>query len=69
MMAIRPEWGPNIPPNWTPYFQVTDCDASTAKAKGLGAQVGVPPTDIPNTGRFAMLADPQGARFAVFQPK
>jgi uncharacterized protein len=69
MMAIRPEWGPNIPPNWTPYFQVVDCDATTSKAKGLGAQVGVPPMDIPNVGRFSMLADPQGARFAIFQPK
>jgi len=68
MMAIRPEWGP-MPANWTPYFQVADCDASVAKAKGLGAQVGMPPTDLPNVGRFAMLADPQGARFALFQPK
>jgi predicted enzyme related to lactoylglutathione lyase len=68
MMAIRPEW-PKMPANWTPYFQVTDCDASTTKAKSLGAQVGVPPADIPNTGRFSMLADPQGARFALFQPK
>ena len=44
MMAIRPEWGPHIPPNWTPYFQVTDCDGAAAKAKSLGAQVGVPPS-------------------------
>jgi len=68
MMAIRPEWGPNIPAHWTPYFQVSDCDASAAKARALGAEVGVPPTDIPNVGRFAMLADPQGAKFASFTP-
>lgn len=68
MMAIRPEWGPNIPAHWTPYFQVSDCDASAAKARALGAEVGVPPTDIPNVGRFAMLADPQGAKFAIFTP-
>ena len=27
----------------------------------------VPPQDIPNTGRFAILNDPQGAMFAVFK--
>jgi predicted enzyme related to lactoylglutathione lyase len=27
-----------------------------------------PPGDIPNVGRFAVLADPQGATFAVFTP-
>jgi predicted enzyme related to lactoylglutathione lyase len=34
-------------------------------AAGLGARVQVPPMDIPNIGRFVMLADPQGASFAV----
>jgi predicted enzyme related to lactoylglutathione lyase len=50
-----------------PYLQVADCDASTAKAKELGASVMVPPQDIPKTGRFAVLTDPQGAMFAVFK--
>jgi predicted enzyme related to lactoylglutathione lyase len=68
MMKIRPEWGPGIPAHWTPYFQVADCDATVSKAKSLGAQVGLAPTDLANVGRFAMLADPQGAKFAVFQP-
>ena len=56
-----------VPSYWMPYFQVADCDASTAKAKGLGARVMVPPQDIPKTGRFAILSDPQGAMFAVFK--
>jgi predicted enzyme related to lactoylglutathione lyase len=68
MMAIQPEWG-QMPPNWVPYFQVDDCDASAAKAKSLGANIGVKPTDIPNVGRFAMVADPQGAMFSIFTPK
>jgi predicted enzyme related to lactoylglutathione lyase len=68
MMAIQPEWG-QMPPNWAPYFQVIDCDASAAKAKSLGANIGVKPNDIDNVGRFAMIADPQGAMFAIFQPK
>jgi predicted enzyme related to lactoylglutathione lyase len=50
-----------------PYFQVADCDGSTAKAKQLGAGVMVEPRDIPSTGRFAILRDPQGAMFAVFK--
>ena len=67
MMAIRPEWG-NVPPNWTPYFQVADCDASAAQAASAGGRAIVPPADIPKVGRFAMLHDPQGAVFAIFTP-
>ena len=66
MMAITPQMG-GAPPHWTPYFAVTDCDATTAKARQLGGNAYVPPTDIPNVGRFAVLADPQGAEFAVIQ--
>ena len=34
MMAVQPEWG-KVPPHWTPYFQVTDCDATdTQQAMG-----------------------------------
>jgi predicted enzyme related to lactoylglutathione lyase len=61
--------GKHVPPNWMPYFQVPDVDARATKAASLGANVGVPPTDIQNVGRFACIADPQGAVFAVFTPK
>ncbi|HJU65497.1 MAG TPA: VOC family protein [Gemmatimonadaceae bacterium] len=54
-----------VPPHWLPYVGVDDCDATAEKAKKLGARVNVPPTDIPNVGRFAVLADPQGAVFAI----
>ena len=64
MMPIAPEWG-DMPPNWGVYFQVNDCDAAVAQAKGLGAKAFVEPKDIPGTGRFAVLADPQGATFSV----
>jgi predicted enzyme related to lactoylglutathione lyase len=50
-----------------PYFQVTDCDGSVAKAKELGGRLMVGPNDIPSTGRFAIVSDPQGAMFAVFK--
>ncbi len=55
------------PPNWAPYFSVDDCDGTVAKAKSLGAQIYVPPTDIPNVGRFSVIADPQGAMFDVIK--
>src|SRR6185295_17517171 len=60
MMQIQPQMGP-MPPNWGIYIAVEDCDGTVAKATSMGARTYVPPTDIPNVGRFAVLADPQGA--------
>jgi predicted enzyme related to lactoylglutathione lyase len=67
MMAMPSTMPASVPSYWMPYFQVDDCDAVTAKAKGLGANVMVAPQDIPSTGRFSIVADPQGAVFAVFK--
>jgi len=58
---------PGAPPHWIPYFAVEKTDAIVDKVKSLGGQVYMPGTDIPNVGRFAVLADPQGADFAVIQ--
>jgi predicted enzyme related to lactoylglutathione lyase len=63
MMAMPP--GAPAPSHWLPYFAVTNVDTSAQNAGSLGAKTYVPPTDIPGTGRFAVLADPQGATFAV----
>jgi uncharacterized protein len=59
---------PNAPPHWLAYFLVSDCDASAAKAKELGANLYLPPMDVEKVGRMAVVADPQGAVFAIFQP-
>jgi predicted enzyme related to lactoylglutathione lyase len=67
MMTIPKEWGP-VPPNWLVYFASDDVDATAAKAAKSGGKAIVPPTDIPDMGRFAVLADPQGAVFAVYRP-
>jgi uncharacterized protein len=56
------------PPHWLTYIESQDVDETHAAAAGLGARTYVPPTDIPSVGRFAVLADPQGAMFAVFTP-
>src|SRR5262245_51028989 len=67
MMAKPPDMPAHIPSYWMPYFQVTSVDSSASKAKDLGGKVMVGPQDIPDAGRFAILVDPQGAMFAVFQ--
>lgn len=59
---------PGQPAGWAIYFAVTSCDATVAEAEGLGAKVLVPPTEIPGTGRFAVMLDPLGAGFSILQP-
>jgi predicted enzyme related to lactoylglutathione lyase len=56
------------PGHWLPYIQVSNCDASAAKAKQTGASFQLEPMTMEGVGRFAILADPQGAVFAIFQP-
>lgn len=63
MMPMPP--GVNAPAHWLIYFATNDVDATVARCKELGGQSMVPPTEIPGTGRFAVLQDPQGAFFAV----
>jgi hypothetical protein len=57
------------PPNWMGYVEVDDVDAKVEQAKRLGGAVHVPPTDIPEVGRFAVIADPQTAVIALFKPR
>jgi len=57
----------DVPDGWLVYFGAADVDADVKKATDLGASVVAGPADIPGTGRFAVLADPQGAVFALFQ--
>lgn len=57
-----------VPPCWTAYVCVDDCDAATAKVKSLGGAVQREPLDIPGIGRFAIVADPAGAVIAIMTP-
>ncbi len=59
---------PHIPPHWLVYFLVDEVDAGAAKAKEMGAAVHLAPMSMENVGRMAVLADPQGASFAIFKP-
>ena len=56
-----------IPPNWMPYIEAGNVDDTARKVASLGGTVVVPPTDIPGTGRFAVVRDPQGATFGLYK--
>lgn len=58
-----------MPPLWMIYFAVDNADEAVSAATQAGAVLHRPPADIPGTGRFALLADPQGAAFGVLQPQ
>lgn len=59
---------PGQSPRWIFYVEVADCDGTAAQAVDAGGSILTPPSDIPGTGRFAVLADPQGAVFGILQP-
>lgn len=53
------------PPHWQANVHVADVDATVARVKELGGKVYVEPLDVPKIGRFAVIADPQGAALAI----
>jgi predicted enzyme related to lactoylglutathione lyase len=55
-----------VPNHWHVYFAVADADATAAKIKQLGGSVLVEPFDTP-IGKMAVVTDPQGATFSLFQ--
>jgi predicted enzyme related to lactoylglutathione lyase len=57
-----------VPPHWGGYVYAADVAATAERASALGGSVHVPPTDIPGVGRFAVIADPQGAVINVMTP-
>lgn len=58
-----------VPPCWLTYILVADLEATIERGRALGAAVQVEPQAIPTVGRFAVLADPQGAQFGIIQPE
>jgi len=55
-------------PIWLGYIGVDDTDAAVAAIEEAGGKSLMPAMDIPNVGRIAMVADPQGAPFYVMKP-
>jgi len=56
-----------IPPNWLSYVSVTSADDAAAKAKEAGATLLKEPFDVFTVGRMAVVQDPTGAVFALWQ--
>jgi uncharacterized protein len=54
-------------PAWLGYIGVGDVDAFAVKIRAAGGAIRRPPEDIPGVGRFAVVADPQGAAFMLFR--
>lgn len=67
IMAI-PADARNLPPCWVGYIHSADVDADAEAVKAAGGSIHRPPADIPQVGRFAVLADPGGAIFLMLQP-
>lgn len=67
MMAMPKEAG-IAKPVWLGYVHVANVDATVAAAQRDGATLCMPPTDIPDVGRFAMILDPQGVPVYVMAP-
>jgi predicted enzyme related to lactoylglutathione lyase len=58
-----------MPPSWLSYIEVASADEATEQAKGLGGNVVHGPFDVYDLGRMTLLADPQGAMFAMWETK
>ena len=65
---MGPEFG-GAPSHWMAYVAVEDVDAKARQVWELGGKVCVPPTDIPNVGRFCVVNDPTGATISLITLK
>ncbi|MDT4955640.1 MAG: uncharacterized protein QOJ02_3778 [Acidobacteriota bacterium] len=66
MYQMTAEFG-NTPSHWMAYVAVDDVDAKAKQVAELGGKVCVPPTDIPNVGRFCVINDPTGATISLIK--
>lgn len=68
-MALLPvHEAQGIPPNWTGYIEVDDVDLVCADIVMMDGSIRRQPDEVPGNGRFAVVADPQGAVFIVYAP-
>jgi len=67
LMPLMPELG-DMPPNWLVYVAVDNLDDATGYVTDNGGNIVVVPTEIPGTGRFAIITDPLGAALGLLEP-
>ena len=58
-----------MPPHWNTYFTVKSADETAKKAEAAGGKIAMAPFDVMTFGRMAVIQDPQGAFFALWEPK
>jgi uncharacterized protein len=65
--GIGPNNAPGTPPAWLTYLATTDADVTAGKALEAGGTVLAAPFEVAGLGRMAVIADPEGAVFGVWQ--
>ena len=65
--VMAPDPSKGIPSHWYGHVLVDDADAALARAEKLGGKAAFGPFDIPEIGRFAILADPQGGVVSAYR--
>ena len=65
----QPQRDAGVPPIWQSYVSVDSADDAAEKAAELGGQVHAGPFDVMEAGRMAVIQDPQGAFFMVWEPR
>ncbi|MDQ4121361.1 MAG: VOC family protein [Acidobacteriota bacterium] len=61
--------GEPLKSHWMAYVAVDNVDDAASRAFDLGGKICVPPTDIPNVGRFCVINDPTGATLSLITMK
>ncbi|MGE0503059.1 MAG: VOC family protein [Rhizobiaceae bacterium] len=67
-IIATPEAAKGAPPAWMGYVYTDDVDATAKTVVAAGGSIHHGPLDIPEVGRFAVVADPQGAHFMIMKP-
>ncbi|MGA2131334.1 MAG: VOC family protein [Bryobacteraceae bacterium] len=67
--TLDPARSGGAPPHWMLYISTTSADDSAARAAQAGGTVLAPPFDVFDAGRMAVVQDPTGAVFSLWQPK
>ena len=67
-VGSRPEGAPPKPA-WTTYIRVDSADDSATKVSNAGGGIVMQPSDVSPAGRLAVVTDPQGALFSVWEPR
>ena len=69
LFQLMPEMAAEgVPPNWLSYVSVANADETAEKAKAAGATLMKEPFDVATLGRMAVIQDPTGGVFALWQP-